>query len=46
MNVEQFVKRLQGILYVSEGWERPLTMERLHDLLEQTLHEYHEEVYE
>lgn len=45
MNVEQFLERFLGLLYVSEGWETPLTMERLHQLLQQTLDEYHREIY-
>lgn len=45
MNVEQFIERFLAVLHTANGWEDPLTMERLHRLLKLTLAEYHEEMY-
>lgn len=45
MNVEQFIARFCDVLYTTSGWEEPLTMERLHGLLQQTLNEHHAEIY-
>lgn len=45
MNVEQFIERFLGTLYTESGWEEPLTMERLHELLTHVLAEYHREIY-
>lgn len=45
MNVEQFLQRFLDVLYTAPGWTEPLTMERLHKLLADTLAEYHREIY-
>jgi hypothetical protein len=45
MNAEQFVQRFLGVLFTEPGWEKPLTMERLHELLTLVLAEYHQEIY-
>ena len=46
MNAEQFVERFCDVLFTEPGWETPLTMERLHELLKRTLAEYHHgEIY-
>ncbi len=45
MNVEQFIERFCAVLYTEDGWSQPLTPARLRDLLQQTLAEYHEEIY-
>lgn len=45
MNVEQFIERFLTTLYTEPGWDKPLTMERLHELLTLVLAEHHREVY-
>lgn len=45
VNAEQLLVRILDTLYTEPGWEEPLTMERLHELLTQVLAEYHREIY-
>jgi hypothetical protein len=44
-SAEQFVEQFCGVLFTEPGWESPLTMERLHELLKQTLAEFHAGTY-
>lgn len=39
MTVEEFVRRLQAVLYTEGGWDQPLTPERLSTLLIITMEE-------
>lgn len=45
MNAEQFIIRFRAVLYTAHGWEDPLTMERLDQLLATTLADFHAEQY-
>jgi hypothetical protein len=45
MNVEQFVTRLRAVLYAAHGWEDPLTMERLDQILATTMSKWVDEFY-